>query len=477
MSQLKKNLFFQTTYQILIIILPLVTAPYVSRVLGPKGVGIYSYTYSVANYFVLFAMLGINNYGNRVIAKYRDNVENRNIKFSNLFYLHAIISLLALGVYILYYLSARPTQKIYILIQGIYVIGALFDINWFYFGMEEFKVTVTRNIIVKCSTVLLIFLFVKNRQDLWKYILIMSAGTTIGQSLVWFRLKRYVKFVHPDWNEIKQNIKPMLILFIPTIAISLYKVMDKIMLGNLSVTAQVGFYENSEKIINIPMSFINGVGAVMLPKMSNLIAKGEKNDVAFYMKNSIQFIMFGSIALAFGVAAVAQEFAPVYFGKEFIECSELMIGLSVTIPFMAFANVIRTQYLIPTEKDKIYVISVISGAFVNVVMNLFLIPRYDAMGAVIGTICAEITVCIIQAVAVCRKIPILEYIKSFYLFPVFGYIMYYCVRQVGIRGGNKVTTILIEMITGVVIYMSLGAAFFITKKVQRKNRDKSDSIL
>lgn len=189
MSSLKKNLIYQTVYQILTIVLPLITAPYVSRVLGPGNIGIYSYTYSIAYYFVLFAMLGINNYGNRIIAQVRDDRDLLNKTFSNLFAVHAIVSSIMIILYILYCFIFIKEYKIYMIIQGIYIISALFDINWFYFGIEKFKLTVTRNTIIKIVTVICTFIFVKSENDLWIYILILALGSFISQSIVWVFLK------------------------------------------------------------------------------------------------------------------------------------------------------------------------------------------------------------------------------------------------------------------------------------------------
>ena len=144
MPSIKKNFAYQSAYQILLIILPFITSPYVSRVLGPEKTGIYSFTYSVANYFVLFAMLGINNYGNRAIAMVRNDREKLNRTFSSIFTLHFLLSLAVAVAYFLYVLIFPVKYKVYALIQSLFVISAMFDINWFFFGIEEFRVTFTR---------------------------------------------------------------------------------------------------------------------------------------------------------------------------------------------------------------------------------------------------------------------------------------------------------------------------------------------
>lgn len=464
MSKLKMNFIYQSAYELLIILLPLITSPYISRVLGAEKIGIYSYTYSIANYFVLFAMLGIKNYGNRMIAKSRDNREELNRTFSSIFCLHALISIFVIFIYIIYALFISKENKLYVFIQGTYVLGALFDINWFYFGIEKFKLTVTRNTIIKILTVVCIFTFVKTKSDLWIYVTIMAWGSFISQSVVWLFLRKYVSFVKPTWQEIKVHLKPMAILFIPAVAVSLYKVMDKIMLGSLSTKTQVGFFENSEKIINIPMTIITAFGTVMLPRMSNMIAKGDHKETQKYIKISMKYIMFIAFALGFGIASISHEFVPVFFGDEFLVCGPLITTLAITVPFIAFANIIRTQYLIPSCEDKIYIISVFTGAIVNIIINLLLISKLQAMGTVIGTVFAEISVCIVQAFYVRKKLPIISYIKSFILFTIPGCIMYLVVRMIGNYMGASILTLMIEVIVGGLTYVILGILYLLLTK-------------
>ena len=410
MSNIKKNFFYQSIYEILVLILPLVTSPYIARVLGAEKIGIYSYTYSVAYYFVLAAMLGIRNYGNRAIAIVRDDQDVLNKEFSNIFALHAVLSIVAIAAYLIYCSVFVNEDKVYASIQIFWVIGALFDINWFFFGIEKFKLTVTRNSVIKILTVLLIFIFVRHEGDLWKYVLIMALGNFISQSVVWFFLNRYVSFVKPTFNEMKKHFVPMLILFIPVIAVSLYKYMDKIMLGIMCDKAQVGFYENAEKAISIPTGVIAAFGTVMMPKMSNLFAKGDQKSGNRYMLISMELVMCLAIGMSLGLGAVGNSFSIIMWGNSFTESGVLIFILCICTVFMAFANILRTQYIIPQKEDRIYIIAVCLGAMTNLVVNALLIPSMAARGAAIGTVCAEGAVCITQAAFLIKKFLILFYI-------------------------------------------------------------------
>ena len=358
MNTPKKNFIYNIIYQVLILIIPLILSPYLSRVIYADGIGIYSYTYSIIHYFMLLTMLGVNNYGNRSIAKVRDNKDKLSKVFWSIYLLQLIMGIIMIILYIGFVLIFNNHYKIVALIQSLFIVSAMLDINWFFFGMEEFKKTITRNTFVKIGNALLVFLLVKSSDDVWIYTLIMAGMTCLSQIILWSFLRKYVKFKKITWNDIKKHIKPNLVLFIPIIAVSLYKIMDKIMLGAMSSVSEVGFYENAEKIINIPLALITALGTVMLPRISNLTSKGDDKKIKEYINKSERFVMFMSFSMCCGLIAVGYNFAPLFFGKSFQKSGILIMLLSITLPFLSFANVLRTQYLIPNEQDKIYIKSV-----------------------------------------------------------------------------------------------------------------------
>ena len=460
MASIKKNIAYQSIYQILLVSLPLITAPYVSRVLGAEQIGIYSYTYSIANYFVLFALLGINNYGNREIAKAQDNREQLNSTFSNVFMLHIVISSLMLVIYWIYviYISEKEYQ-LYAMIQSCYVIGALLDINWFFFGMEKFKTTVTRNAIVKCATTLLIFMFVRTKDDLWRYACVMGIGSVISNSMVWFLVRRYVSFIKPSWSAMKKHIKPLLVFFIPVVAISLYRGMDKIMVGILSTTMQLGFYENVDKIIRLPLGLITAFGMVMMPRLSNLAEKGKTEQSKHYLEVSMRYVLFISFAITFGLSAISIDFAPIFWGKEFENCGILMAYAAIALPFLAYSDVLRTQYIIPQNKERIFIVSVIAGAIVNVVSNLILIPHYHALGAIISSVITEIMVCAIQVIALRHALPLWKYFKSSCFFLLAGVAMLVAVRLVAGMSFEPKLRLFVEIFVGIIVYIAISCSY------------------
>lgn len=448
----KKNFLYNIIYQILILIIPLITAPYLSRIVGVNGIGTYSYTYSIVYYFMLLTLLGVNNYGNRSIAKVRDDKIMRSKTFWSIYILQLIMGMIMLILYVLYIVLFDTKYKLISGIEILFIISAMLDINWFFFGMEEFKKTITRNIFVKVGTIVLIFSLVKSPKDLWIYTLIMAGMTCLSQLVLWMFLKKKIVKVKINISDIVQHIKPNIILFIPVIAVSLYKMMDKIMLGIIANVDEVGYYENAEKIINIPMTLITALGTVMLPRISNIVAKGDSQKVSDYISKSIRFVMFMSCAMCSGLICIGYDFAPLYFGNEFQKTGILIMLLSITLPFLSFANVLRTQYIIPKEKDKIYIVSVSLGAIINLVMNFIFIPKFASIGACFGTIFAEITVMAYQAYAIRKEININEYLKKSYSYIVKSFIMFLCIYPLKFISMNNYIKILTQVVVGCIIY-------------------------
>ncbi|MDU4659987.1 MAG: oligosaccharide flippase family protein, partial [Clostridium butyricum] len=436
-------------------------------IIGAEGIGRYSYTYSIANYFVLIAMLGINNYGNRSIARDRDNKEKLNKTFSSILVFHIIISVIMILAYILYIIYCVNDEKIMFIIQFVFVFSALFDINWFFFGMEEFKLTVTRNAIIKIMSAISIFAFVKTKEDLWLYSLILAIGALISQVALWPFVKNFVCFKKPTINEILCHVKPCSVLFIPVISVSIYKIMNKIMLGSMSDMIQVGFYENADKIICIPLGFIAALGTVMLPKMSNIKVKGLKKESEQYLEVSMKFAMFIAIGSIFGLIGVSPILIPLFLGNEFLESIKIVSLLSVTILFIGWANVLRTQYVIPNRLDSIHATSTLIGAIVNIFVNIPLIFKYGAVGATIGTILSEFSVAMYVTIKIRRNIPIVKYVKNSIPFLFSGMFMFIFIKAIQcFVKTDSIIILIIQVIAGGSVYLLINYLYIL--KIESK---------
>ena len=461
---MKKNFLYQWANQLLISVLPFIISPYIARVLGAEQIGIYSYTFAIVNYFVILANLGIINYGNRRIAQVRNNQEALNRTFSSLYALHISLSVITLLGYAIYICCFVTQYHIIVWIQAFYLIATLLDISWFYYGIEKFKITVLRNTVIKVLTVICVFFFVHEKQDLWKYTAIMAMGTMLSQTVIWLYLRRYVSFVHSTWGEIKEHIKPMFLLFAATVAVTILSYTDQLMLGIMSTMSELGYYSNAHKLMEFPIGFVTVLGTVMIPRMANIFIKGDIKRAENYIGQSMHFAMIMSFALALGIAAVAPEFAVVFWGEDFAYSGTLMPYLSFTMIIIAWNSIVRTQYLIPKERDKAYLISIICGALFNVIFNLILIPALGAVGAAIGTIIGYMIINIVQTIAVWGELPLLTYIKSCQAYFFIGFAMYWIIRAIGILMGVHIITVVVETIVGAVFYVGFSLLYAYVKK-------------
>lgn len=408
MKNLSKNLIYNIIYQILLYIIPFILTPYLSRTLGATQIGEYSYTYSIVYYFMMFTLLGINNYGVRKISKTKREKDALGETFSSIYGLQLFLGLISLIIYNLVSVVFLSTHHTILLIHNLFLISAVVDINWFFFGIEKFDITVTRNAIIKVLSTLLIFMLVKSPDSILIYTIIMAGSTLLSQLYLVVILHKYINFYPLNIpKSIKLHFTKCLVLFIPVIAYSIYRVMDKTMIGGIVSTTELGYYENAEKIINIPIGILTAIGTVMLPFMSKQAKKDQstmgdkKNDILYRMFQVCFLIM---IPMAFMLFVIAKDFTSIYFGPGFEKSGDILILLSSTIIFATVANVIRTNYLIPNEEDKIYVTSTIVGAVVNLILNLIFIKSLGAIGACIGTIAAEASVMIYQIIATKKNI-------------------------------------------------------------------------
>lgn len=349
MKKENKNFLYNVVYQVFIFIIPLLTTPYISRILGVDNIGIYSYTYSIVYYFMLVALLGINNYGARNIAKVSDNKEELSKTFFSIYYLQLFLTIIMSVIYFIVFNCFMDNYKNIFFIQYIYLLSVAFDINWFFFGLEKFKITISRNIIIKVLSMILIFVFVKDKNQLPIYTLIMSLSTLVSQMFLWIYIFKYINFTKVSIKDIMKNFKPCLILFIPVIAYSIYNVMDKTMIGSISNTTELGNYESAEKITNIPISFITALGTVMIPHMSKL----KEKDIKEKIMESFELCFCFIIPMCIGLLGVSNNFSSIFFGDEFTKTGTIIKLLIPSVLLTAITNTIRTNYLIPMEKDKI----------------------------------------------------------------------------------------------------------------------------
>ena len=400
MKSIKKNYIFNLIYQVLALLAPLITTPYISRVLGAEAIGEYSYAYSIVYYYMLFAILGTATYAEREISFCRDDKEKRTKRFWDLLVLRIITSVISFSVYSLG-VSAFFRNKIMAMIVSINIVSVALDIVWLFQGMEEFGRIVLRDTFVKISTILLIFTFVKREQDMYIYALIISISPVVSALSLWPFVRKYVDKI--DLRKIQpfKDFKNVMALFIPTLAISIYAMLDKTMIGLFTTTkVENGYYEQATKLSKTALTVVTSLGTVMIPRISYYFEKKQTDLIELYMLKSYRFAFLLGFPICFGLMGISSNLVPWFYGTGFEKVAVLLKVSSFLVIAIGLSNITGLQYLVPTKQQDKLTKSVCLGAFVNVVLNMFLIPRSYSVGAAIASVLAEFSVTIIQFIYV-----------------------------------------------------------------------------
>lgn len=453
--RLKVNYIYNTLYQILVVLLPLITVPYISRTLGVEGLGKYAYTSSYTQYFILLGMLGIGLYGRREVAYVNDDKVERSKKFCNIYAVQLVTAVLAYAFYLLLFVGINDADETLYLIQSLLILGCVFDISWFFIGIEDLKSVVTRNFIVKLLSIIAIFIFVKHRDDLLIYSLIMGIGTVLGQLIMWLNLRDKIIFIKPSFSEFKLHFIYASKLLVSQVAIQIYVVLDKTMLGILATEAQVGLYDNSQKIIKTILALVTSIAVVLMPRMSLLYAQNKMSEFKKLANSVFSYINFIGIPIMVGLMAVAKEFSVWFYGPDFQGIEYLLMIGSAIIIAISWSNVLGTQIMIPMKKERQFTLSVLTGAIVNFTLNLMLIKSLGAIGSTLSTVIAEITVTLVQAYYL-RDLIDFRYALKTFIKPILSSIpMYIIVRQVLMSVPANIIGTTIASGVGVMVYFSL----------------------
>lgn len=447
----KKNYLYNLLYQMTSVLLPVLTIPYVSRVLSADGIGINTVTYANTQYFILLGSLGISIYATKKIATIREKKDKLKKTFWEIFSIQFTGCILA---YMVFALTLGQSHKygVFYMLQGFYILAAAVDISWYFLGIENFKNASLRSFFAKIISVILIFIFVKTRDDLWKYILINAGTMFVGQLIMWFYVgKDMLKVKEIGKLKIAMHIMPILALFVPQIATQVYTVLDKTMIYLFKGAVEAGYYDQSQKIVRILLSVVTSLGIVMLPRIANLFSKDDLNEVKKSLRKAFVVISFLSIPITFGLIGISDKFVPILFGNEFLSVIPLTKISPVLVIIIGLGNVFGTQYLLAIGKNKEYTASVCIGALVNFCFNLLLIPRFAAMGAVIATVSAELSIALIQF-WFARVVFDFTWIKETYKYWVSGILMLAIVRLIGNVTPISILFLVLQITIGSLVY-------------------------
>ena len=450
-----KNYVYNTAYQILVIIVPLITTPYISRILHSKGVGVYSYTYTIAFAYSLFAGLGVNSYGQREIAYNQEDKRKMSYVFWELMILRTIMTFITIFLYVITIVSYRQYSR-YLIEQIFIIIAVMFDISWFFQGIENFKIVVIRNLIVKVASVILIFIFVKNERDIDVYILINSLSILVSNIFFFINLQKYIEFVDCKKIDVLRHMKGTIQFFVPLIATQIYSQLDKIMLGAiLNDTMENGYYEQARKITAIIVAIVTSLNNVLLSRISYLFINNQIGEIKKCFEDSFKVMLFILIPILPGIFILSDNFVIWFFGEDFIKVALLMKMSCILIIFMCLGNFVGVQFLAPTKRQNKMTFAYVLAAIVNFMFNLILIPKYKSEGALIASIVAEAISCGIQWLYLLKSEFRFNILSGIYKYLIAAGIMSFAI--VGLRYFVNIEGIgqtILEFFVGMLVYMS-----------------------
>jgi len=400
LPSVKHNFFFNLVNTVIKIVFPLIVFPYVSRVLLPEGIGRVNYAEAFVSYFVLFSSLGIPVYGLREIAKHRSDHHLLQKKLAGVFSINLVFAIISYsvlaGLMVSGFIGKEPKL---VLINSSLILFSLLDMEWYFQGTENYKFITVRNVIVKMISLVLIFIFIRSHDDVLLYALLLAIGVG-GNSLFnfFYVLSKHGKVLlqHLHFQSIRasfaEHFRSILITSSMALAGSIYLSLDVVMLGQISSNEQVGFYSASMKIVRVLISVVLALSTVLLPRASFHVKNDEMKEFNDLIKLSFNFICFLSFPCMIGIAILSESIIVLFSGMDFYPAHHVIQLLAILMFLVSMNNLFGMQILYPLNKERLFLYAILAGAAVNVTANLILIPRYNAIGAAVSSIVAELVI-------------------------------------------------------------------------------------
>ena len=470
MSEIKRNrtstnFIFYTGYQVLLYVIPFIVSPFLTRTLREDSLGLFTFSNSIITYFVLLANLGIARYGQREISRAKANQKE---VFWSLYLNHLVFSFLALGIYSILLFTIFKDQLNVYGICALYIVSALFDVTWLFYGRENFKLVTAINGIFAIIKMVLVFLLVRSPEHLWIY-QTLYYGAFLGSNIVIFTIAlKFVGRPKIDFHASLKHTVPLLYFSLVTVAVTLYTVFDKTLIGIFLDKTEVAFYEYAEKIIAIPKMFLLTIGTVLFPKMCSLEAKNDKSKMSQIHIISLFFSIGIGIGAIFGLIALGKPATTLYYGENFAKSGEYIVYMSPIILFVTLGDIFRTQFIIPKKRDTFFLISVSANVVINLILSFALVDLIGVYGVIIGTVVAECVGCVAQMIY-CRKYTSFKKIVTYSIvFIIFGFAMFGVIsgfdKLLPISGMAKTLTL---FGIGIVFYAILFTLFLHFEKTRK----------
>lgn len=451
-SKLIKNYLYNMAYQVLLIISPVITMPFLSRSLGADGIGQYSYAYTLTSYFVSVATMGCDIYGRREISYVKDRIKERSERFWSIESVKILSTILTLIVYLFF--SVFNKNQVLLLILTFHMINVPLNIGWYYQGIEKFKTLTFRGFILKIVELIFILLFIHEPGDLNLYVLGSSIIAFVTFFVLWIDLKKTIVTVPIEKLKIKYDFKNCLVFFLPSIATTLYTLVDKTMLGMISGSYyENGYYEQALKINQIFLKIVVAFGAVLLPRIAYFHKKGDMIAVEQSVSKSLRYVYFVAIPIAFGLSCVADLFVPWFFGEDFFKVAELLKIGGFIIIFQGISDVLGIEYLVSIERQNIYTFSLIAGTVVNFILNAIFIQQFQSIGVICASLISEIVIVGFQMIYVHKKIDVFRLISLSKNYLIAGIVMFIPIKLIAEMLMVSIWNTILVMILGGSIYV------------------------
>ena len=405
-KSLKLNFVMNAILTMSQFIFPLITFPYVSRILSPSGTGKVSFATSVVSYFAMFAQLGIPTYGIRACAKVRDNKEELSKTVQELFIINILMSIFAYIIFgvALQNIPRLRQDKILFLIVSLTIFFNAIGMEWLYKALEQYTYITVRSIIFKFIALIAMFLFIHAKSDYVLYGAISIFASSASNVFNFFHIHRYINIKPVGHYDFKHHLNAVLIFFAMSCATTIYTHLDTVMLGFMKTDIEVGYYNAAVKIKTILVSIVTSLGVVLLPRASYYVEHKMLKEFYKITEKAINFVFLIAVPMMVYFMFFAKEGIFFLSGSEYEGAIVPMQIIMPTLLFIGLTNIMGIQILVPLGKEKIVLYSEIAGVITDIVLNAILIPRFVSAGAAIGTLSAEIIVWIVQLISLKENI-------------------------------------------------------------------------
>ncbi len=453
-KSLKKNAFYSVLKVFLSLIFPLITFPYASRILLPEGIGKVNFANSIVTYFMMIASLGIGSYATREASKVRDDKNALSKLFKEIITINIIGCIVSYLLFFiaLFFIPKFSDYRSLLLICSLKIIFSVLGTEWLFTAYEEFKYITIRTFFVQLFSLTYLFVFVHTRDDLIHYA-VFGILTALGSNILnIFLIGKYVDLKYKTKLDLKKHLKPVIIFFGMAIVTSIYTMLDTTMLGFLSNDTEVGYYAASTKLGHMVLSMLTAITTVLLPRLTNYAQKEDKSSFTELIYKCANILLLLSIPMTFGLIVLAKPLILLLSGKQYLPAVPAMQVIAPILIIISFGSLTGVQILPALGKEKISFYSYIAGAITNITINALLIPKFGALGAAIGTLCAEFMVTSIQIIFINKYIFNKDFILTLFQSIISSVIMIILILLIQKLSLNVFIEIIISFSVGLITY-------------------------